>query len=220
MPDRRGSGDNEIQRGHTPSVSQLIDDLTRWTDFARSQWSTARVHLIGISWGGKLAAALAHRLPDRIATLSLVTPGIYAKADISLMDKARVAGSLIFGSSRRFPIPLNDPRLFTDDACWIGFITEDTRRLIDATARLLWASKKLDRRSRRRIPVHIPTQLMLAENDRIVDNRMLSGWFRRQTGDRRRLIIYQAALHTLEFGSAAEQYREDLAEWIKLAETD
>src|SRR4051794_3642257 len=48
FPDRRGSGANRADRGHTPSPRRLIDDLGEWLSTLRSQDPRAPVAIGGI----------------------------------------------------------------------------------------------------------------------------------------------------------------------------
>ena len=214
MPDRRGSGLNERLRGHAARPGRLIGDLIACMDYARDNWGAERIHIVGISWGGKLAACLARRCPQRVSGVTFVTPGIFAKVDLSLRAKAAVAASCIFQPRRLFPIPLDDPRLFTANPERIRFIESDRLRLRAVTASFLRVSKQLDFASCRPLPPSVPAHLMLAEHDDIVDNDRLQHWLRRQPGPNRRTTIYDGARHTLEFEPDPSAYWDDLLEGI------
>src|SRR5436853_454610 len=70
-----------------------------------------------------------------------------------------------------FPIPLDDPELFTATPRWQSFVRDDPRSLRRATARLLVASVFLDIAARRSVGhVRVPVLLLLAGKDRIIDN--------------------------------------------------
>ena len=77
---RRGSGDNQRHRGHARSAGQLLADVGAACQFAGRQTQQRRCHLLGCSWGGKLAAAyLAKRSQSAaVASLGLIAPGIVA----------------------------------------------------------------------------------------------------------------------------------------------
>src|SRR5262245_17912766 len=74
--DRRGSGMNEPGRGDAVDEMQLIDDVVRMLISVREN-STASdtkgpVVLVGVSWGGKPAAAIAARKPELVDGLALL----------------------------------------------------------------------------------------------------------------------------------------------------
>src|SRR3954469_18229057 len=52
FPDRRGSGANREERGHTPSPGRRIDDVAERLRTLRDADPSVPVALAGISWGG------------------------------------------------------------------------------------------------------------------------------------------------------------------------
>lgn len=199
---RRGSGANSERRGHAPSGDVLLRDVDRAVDFTKERTGCERAHLLGVSWGGKLAAAYACRQDraERLASLVLVAPGIAPQVGVSPGVKLRIAASLLFSPERRFEIPLSDVELFTGNQRMKQFIRSDQRSLRRATARFLYASRKLDRylRSRPRGAIHTETTLILADGDRIVDNRRTREQVERLT-DGRGVVVELPGAHTLEF---------------------
>ena len=171
---RRGSGDNTVARGHARSMGELLDDMRTACEFALADADTKQLHLLGVSWGGKLAAAFAAGAyaPDSVASLTLVSPGIKTRVDVSFTTKLLIAVSLLAWPRRRFAIPLNDVELFTDNALMRDYLREDPYRLHHATAKLLFVSRSLDRELSRAPPDSLgsPTTLILASRDRIINN--------------------------------------------------
>ncbi len=74
FPDRRGSGANTRDRGHTPSAGRLVKDLVEWMRAARIEHPGLPTALAGISWGGKIAAIVAGRHPELVDALALDLP--------------------------------------------------------------------------------------------------------------------------------------------------
>jgi alpha-beta hydrolase superfamily lysophospholipase len=116
----------------------------------------------------------------------------------------------------RFPIPLNDPELFTATPHRQEFLRGDRLALHKATGRFLGASLHLDR-SLRYVPhrFHLPVLLMLAENDRIIDNVPTIRFFQRFASVDKRIIEYAGAHHTLEFEQKPDLFIDDLIDWLK-----
>ena len=56
---RRGSGDNECDRGHAKSAGQILRDVNTACRFVMDETGAASVHTVGVSWGGKLVPAWA-----------------------------------------------------------------------------------------------------------------------------------------------------------------
>src|ERR1700761_6292480 len=71
FPDRRGSGRNEVDRGHAKSMGRLLDDIAELPRSLRAAAPTPPIALVGISWGGKLAVITAARRPELVDALAL-----------------------------------------------------------------------------------------------------------------------------------------------------
>jgi acylglycerol lipase len=165
--DRRGSGLNrDREPGHAPSAAVLLEDVRR----ARVAFGDVPLHLVGLSWGGKLATAAALDRPERVASLVLITPGLRARVDLSWPRKLAVAASLLVGGTTRFAVPLR-PEMFTHDPVLLDFLRGDPLRTTAVSARFLLASRLLDRFVARNVAaLRAPVLLQLADDDRIVDN--------------------------------------------------
>jgi alpha-beta hydrolase superfamily lysophospholipase len=174
------------------------------------------IFLLGISWGGKLALALQRRQPGLIDGLVLLCPGIFAQVKPSLKERLRILWSRIVSPRRKFPIPLNNPELFTTNRLKQQFIRNDPLALHDATARFLIESVRLDRYLRA-VPKHVnvPVLLMLAERDRIIDNDRTRKFVETFASTDWQVIEYVGAHHTLEFEVDPEPFIRDLGNWLE-----
>jgi alpha-beta hydrolase superfamily lysophospholipase len=220
--DRRGSGLNEKNRGDAPSFRRLLDDLAEFlTNLTRSAVlgnGTGRlpVFLAGISWGGKLAVALERRHPGLVDGLALLCPGFYSRVYPTIGQRLLIILCRLFRPRKLFPIPLNEPELFTANPAWQQFLREDPLRLRQATARLLIESARLDGYLRF-VPkyVHVPVLLLLAEHDRIIHNARTRAFVDRFATPDRQVIEYAGAHHTLEFEPEPERFIADLRDWLE-----
>ena len=165
--DRRGSGLNRgVEPGHTPSADVLLEDVRR----ARQALGDPPLHLLGLSWGGKLATAAALDQPRHVESLVLITPGLRARVDLPWRQKLAVGFNLLFGGTGHFDVPLR-PEMFTREPELLAFLRRDPLRLTEVTARFLLATLALDRRIARRVgDLRVPVLLLLAGQDEIVDN--------------------------------------------------
>ncbi|AGA30318.1 alpha/beta fold hydrolase [Singulisphaera acidiphila] len=215
FPDRRGSGANRADRGHAPSSHRLIDDITEWLTTLRNRTPAVPTALAGISWGGKPAVIAAGKQPRLIDALALICPGLHPRVDVTRRERLGIALAWLTNRRKTFPIPLGEPTLFTDSPEGQAFIASDNLSLHAGTAGLLAASFFIDK-AVRRIPskVHQPALLMLAGQDRIVNNDLTLTYFERLASPDRHLIIYSKAHHTLEFEPDPERYALDLIEWL------
>ena len=215
FPDRRGSGGNRIDRGHTPSTGRLIEDVSEFLETLKGRRPPAPIALAGISWGGKLAVIAAARRPDLVEALALICPGLQPRVGVSRRERLRIALAYFFRPRKTFPIPLNDPALFTASHAGQEFIANDPLGLRAATARLLAASAIIDRIVRGLPPrIHQPALLMLAGRDRIVDNERTLAYFHRIDSKTREVIEYPEGHHTLEFDADPSLYARDLIGWL------
>jgi acylglycerol lipase len=216
LPDRRGSGRNAVNRGHTPWARRLLLDCVEWLDDLKRQTGAERAHIVGVSWGGKLALALHRFAPARVASLALVAPGLFPRVDLPLRDKVLVGLTLLAAPKTRFDIPLNEPELFTANPARQQFIREDPLRLMQVTTRFLFASRRLDRYalSPRAFLRPAPLHLFLAEHDAIIESPRTRDFVRRLQWPGRKITEYPGAHHTLEFEADPQTYISDLISWL------
>lgn len=223
MPDRRGSGLNSTARGDAPSADRLVDDLDELSEWVRFQTGASRLAVVGVSWGGKLAIAWALRRPERIRSLLLIAPGLFPAVDISLWERLRIGWHLVVNPTARHAIPLNDPALFTDNPEKRRFIARDSLKLTHASARLLFASARLDRRISQISPKTLRPNatLLLAENDRIIRNQRTQQWLQKACVHRPTVQILSGAGHTLEFERDRTRFQQAVEGWAReLSEPD
>lgn len=216
MPDRRGSGLNQAQRGHSESAEHCIADGAAAVNAMVERTSVEKVHVVGVSWGGKLSVALADRAGERIATLSLVAPGLFPRVDLATVDKFRVALSLIHERDKLYDIPLNLPIMFTDNPVRLEFVANDKLKLQQVSASFLLATRRLDRfvRGFTHTQWRGGLHLFLAGHDRIIDNDRCRAWFRGLPLDDKTLTEYPDAAHTIEFEPDPVFFFKDLSRWI------
>jgi alpha-beta hydrolase superfamily lysophospholipase len=210
--DRRGSGLNCSARGDTPSFRRLLDDVGEY----RAGLGTEQpCLLVAGSWGGKVAVGLCRRHPNAVHAVALLCPGLCPKVGPPPGQRLRIGVSRFVAPRRRFPVPLNDPALFTASPRWRDFIAADPLALREATARLLFESVRLDIYVRRSLAwVTVPVLLLLAEHDAIIDNGRTRQLVERFATADRTVIEYPGAHHTLEFEPNPDLFIADLVAWL------
>jgi pimeloyl-ACP methyl ester carboxylesterase len=202
--DRRGSGLNlNPLPGDAPSARVLLEDVRRF----RRQLGDPKLHLLGLSWGGKLAAAVALDQPEALQSLILITPGLRSLRDLSLSSKANVLLNLLVGGRSGFKVPI-EPEMFTHTPRFLDFIRGDPWRLQKVTARFLLTSRALDRMITKKIAnLRLPILLFLAGKDPIIDNRgvrdLLSA-----VKNQVRLQIFDEAIHAIQFDQMERMVRD------------
>lgn len=208
---RRGSGRNMCHRGHVEATRSLLGDLEAArrfvledasANFVKKVEKVKKLHLMGVSWGGKLAALYATwpGVCESLASLTLIAPGIAPRVKGSLGMKLAVAWALLVNPRKYFDIPLNEVELFTDNPAMRQYLRDDEYRLHRATARFLYVDHRLNRMLSRcgRGSLKVPTTLLLASHDRIIDNAATRAVVEHLT-DGRAAVMELAGCHTLEF---------------------
>ena len=206
LADRRGSGLNQAGRGDTPTMGRWLDDLDELADWLRRECGCARVNVVCVSWGGKLGLAWTLRRPALAARVLLIAPGVFPMIDVGLLARLRVGLALLTRPEREFPIPLDDPALFTDNPAGRTFIAEDPLKLTHATARFLYASVQLDRVVRRAAAgaLRAETTLILAGRERIIRNSVTCARLQR-------LAVHMPTVHTLPDAAHTLEFEPDVA---------
>ncbi len=216
QPDRRGSGRNPAPRGHARSCGELIDDARCCLTWLQRRTGRAAADVLGISWGGRLAVALCLAEPAGVHSLTLVSPGLFPKIDVSPAQKFRIGVAMLGDGSRQFDIPLNDPELFTSQPRWIEFLRRDRLALHQVSAAFLLATRRLDS-AIRGFPAQPPrpVHLLVGSDDRIIDVPRTVEYVTHLNWPQTRITRYTPARHTLEFEAVAEDYCNDVVEWLE-----
>ncbi len=224
MPDRRGSGLNPAQRGDVPDAQRWLDDLDELARWTTREFRPRRLALVGVSWGGKLAAAWASRAapeatrtpgrPLTPAALLLVAPGVFPAVGLGFVDVLAIGAALLTSPTQPFALPFHDSALFTGNAAGRAFIDADPLKLTHASARFLYLSRRLDRDLARlgAGTLSAPTTLVLSGADRIIRNDATRRWAERvfvSPG----VIELPDAPHTVEFEADPNRFHAVLADW-------
>jgi alpha-beta hydrolase superfamily lysophospholipase len=212
--DRRGAGLNTAHRGDAPSFRRLLDDVAEFVQALRTERAWIPVIVCGISWGGKLAVGLPYRKPGLMEGLVLLCPGLAPKVAPPLLRRLQIALASRLRPGNLFPVPLNEPELFTASTEWQKYIDVDPHGLRLATARFLFNSFALDVYLRRAAKhVTTPVFLALAENDRIINNARTRALGARFPGTVS-TTEYPGAHHTLEFEPPSHPWIRDVVDWV------
>lgn len=218
--DRRGSGLNDVDRGHAVHWRRLVADVAQFLAQVRYERDrdapASPVVLSAVSWGARLAAVVAAERHDLIDALALLYPGICARVRPTWFQNRLLSLGVAAGKLRKTAaIPLDDPTLFTDDPRRQAFIREDPLALREATVAFFAASRELTNRAIAS-PEGItrPVLMMLAGRDRIIDNDAMRKFYERLGTADRTLIEYPNAAHTLEFEPDRDRFIDDLIAWF------
>ncbi len=210
-PDRRGCGLNK-PRGDFGTVHSVIEDVTRHVEFLKRGFK--RVHLAGWCQGCQYAAVAAKQVEEQLSSLILIAPGFFWND--RFRSVIRVAENIILEMVSGFklkpdrdqayvPIPL-EAADFTFDDGWLDFIKNDALKTTSVTMKTVYIMNEIQELSiEALVKNRLPTLAILAQNDRIVDNRK----FREFTshmfpdGGQNRLMMLESA-HAVQFERPGE----------------
>jgi len=212
--ERRGSGLNDRERGDIDRWTTWLDDVE---DYLASLPDETPRLLLGISWGGTLATAVARRSPQLMAGLGLLCPGLYSRKGTGFLQRAMVPLLARAGVNRiRVSIPLRDPALFTNSNREQAYIATDPLTLRKITLSFAAANLKLSQYATERPEeISVPTLLLLGGQDPIIDNALVKQFTERISHADRQIIEYPEASHTLEFEPDPTGYFDDLTQWCR-----
>jgi acylglycerol lipase len=216
--DRRGSGLNAAGRGDVRQYETWIEDVEGY--LAQLPPDLPRI-LQGISWGGKLAAAVVRRKRQPVHGLALVCPGLFAKRGAKPWQRAVLRVVAAAGlQGLRVTIPLREAALFAGSPTWQDYVAADPFALRRLTISAALADIELSRYAvAAPQEIDVPLLLMLAGRDRIIDNPRVRRFIESSRSPDRQIIEYPEATHTLEFEPDPSQFLDDLSRWAVAAAT-
>ncbi|BCS94867.1 hypothetical protein DSLASN_04990 [Desulfoluna limicola] len=184
--DRRGCGLNPI-RGDLGTMPQVIDDVVRHVELLQRSFS--RVHLAGWCQGAQYAAIAASALERKPDSMILLTPGFFWNerfrsvitiAENVMMDMISEFNLKPERDHACIPIPM-EPADFTLEEKWLDFIENDPLKTTQITLKSANIMDEIQERSWYAILTNTcPTLAILAENDRIVDNKKVADFIGHQ----------------------------------------
>jgi L-alanine-DL-glutamate epimerase-like enolase superfamily enzyme/pimeloyl-ACP methyl ester carboxylesterase len=216
-PDRRGCGLNE-QRGDLGSVPSAIDDVMKQVESLKRSFK--RVHLAGWCQGAQYAAVAAARLGSELSSLILMTPGFFwnerFRSVLSLAERIilKMIAEFKLKPDRDhacIPIPMEATDFTLIDE-WLDFIENDDLKttlitlksvsIMDEIQELSWFAMLQNR---------LPVLAIMAEQDRIVDNRKVQQFMGHLfSGENRNRLVYLASGHAIHFERPEEVATEIL----------
>ena len=203
-PDRRGSGAN-LPLGDAPSAAALLDDLDGILDCFGSQGS--ELHLAGFCWGSVYAINYLALRGRSVKALALLAPSIVPA------EAVRAVPAITGPSGEATEDPTIPPEAFTRGPAYEEMILPDPLRLRKLSPRFngilaefsFMLAAKLSR-------LTVPTMMVLAEADRVVDNAATARLFGRMGACRKELYTVRGE-HGVQF-DAPDEVATILRHWV------
>jgi acylglycerol lipase len=210
--DRRGSGSSPAPRGDIRHYADWFEEVGAVLGHVREQHPGVPVHLVGHCFGGAIALGGALRYPERVASLVMLTPGLYVLPDYGVTEKLGIAACGLLAGGTRFRVPQDDG-MFSRDPEVLAWIGVDTLGARTVTARCLLQTARMMSWLRRHVgELQVPLLVVEATRDRIADNRRNRALFDRALGDRWERRAFDAE-HLLVAEPCRDALLDSLAEW-------
>jgi len=214
-PDRRGSGQSGYSSGEISDFSTLLQDMREFIHFVQMKEPGKKVHLIGLCWGARLCLPLSLEKELKLASVVLLSPGLFPLVDYSIAEKIKIGWMRLTRSPQKIPLPLKDD-FFTQNPHYLDFIRTDPFSLREVSAQFLFETLKLNRQARHSLKkVRIPLMVLLAGKDRIVNTGRSFKAFAEVPSKLKKIKIYPESQHTLEFEEKNLSFFNDLERWFK-----
>jgi len=211
--DRRGSGSSPGLRGDVERYTDWLDEVGEFLRLAHAEHPDAPVHLVGHCFGANLAVGYALQQPATVASVVMLTPGLYVLPDYSPIEKLRILATSIARPQARFRVPQDD-ELFTRAPDVLAWIQQDGLGAKRLTGRCLMQINAMLRRLVRDVgKLETPVLVLEAAHDRISDNRRNRSRLEKHLGDRCRFQTFDAE-HFLLAEACREQVIDALVRWV------
>ena len=204
--DRRGTGLNTIDPGDAKDAPTLVEDV----NCVRQEYSRPGLpmHIAGFCWGATYAICCAEKFPSAFYSIILIAPSIFPAPDIA---KKHVA---VGNSSQATEEPLIPIDRFTRGPAFKNYIIPDKLRTRAVSPRFNSVMIKMTSMiAPRWVRLALPNLMILANNDRVVDNQKHEQAFEvLRTNPKQKVII--DGEHGLQFDAPVET-ADAITAWMK-----
>jgi alpha-beta hydrolase superfamily lysophospholipase len=215
--DRRGSGSSPAVRGDVQRYTDWYDEVATLVSQARLEYPTCPVHLVGHCFGANIALGSALRRRLDVASIVMLTPGLYVRPDYTAWEKLRIALAALMAPQARFRVPQDDD-LFSRDPDVLAWIRADTLGARTVTARCLFQTRNMLKDLRRGLgELPVPVLVLEATRDRLSHNQRNRVLLDRVLGERCRWESFDAE-HFLLAEPCCEQVIDAIVRWATQAE--
>lgn len=194
--------------GHGLTPKQLTETSWReWIDFSEKQFLQLssrykRVHVMGLSMGGTLAAHLADRFPDIVTSITLFAPAIY-----------------IYGFWSRLALPM--VRWFPKKILQEKYLTKQPGRFNDKSSyqNYTYASvvefDSLCRFVKKEFNANVPLRVFVPTKDDVIDPESSQWLFEHDSHANKELIELTRSPHIVFMGEENDKINAKIVEFLK-----
>jgi lysophospholipase len=217
--DLRGHGESGGARGFVERFGDYLDDVSAFVAAANSEFgrtSARKPVLLGHSMGGLVALHYVLANPEVFRALVLSSPFLGLKIDVPGWKRYLGLAASVLYPGLKLPNGLDSKDISHDSAVCERYMSDP---LVTHMATARWfteiTSAQLDLRARAG-QVRIPTVMLHAGDDRIVDAKASQAVFDRIGASDKNLTFYPGLFHEIFNETAADRERvlTDLTNWL------
>jgi alpha-beta hydrolase superfamily lysophospholipase len=216
--DYRGHGRSEGRRVHVDDVEDYVADVRAALEEVRRRNPGVPVFLLGHSQGGLIALKLALDEPAAIDGLVVTSPFLAVHPASRPSALVRTLARVMLRLAPRCPMPTSiDVRLLSRDATVGEAYARDPLVSHAASAGWLRAIGQAQRDVRARAPrLRVPTLLMAAGSDRLVDPEATRQFAREAVPDAVEFVWWDGFYHEILNDIGREQVLAKIVAWMTL----
>jgi alpha-beta hydrolase superfamily lysophospholipase len=192
--------------GFSVTTEAAIDDLDRVATWLREQRGVARTHLLGWSWGGRIAGRWVAEYPERVERLVLYAGALFGGGLRELPDQAfrkNDEASVV----ARLEAELTDPNLVRAFADYVA--RHEPRSPTGVFVDFARGSPPVDPLAIRR-----PTLLVYGAADRLYQPAAVADFFARLATDDKALVVVPGAGHFLHLQKPRRRFFSLVADFL------
>jgi pimeloyl-ACP methyl ester carboxylesterase len=185
--DRQGFGQSTGKRGHISAVSACVREINSIRQQVLDGQSSTppRFHLIGMSWGGLLAAHIARNEPSLWSSVTLIAPAIFT----TKMPTPKHLVQSCFRPWLKVDLPIILQDFSLSPEIQVEIERDPYRVTVVSMATLIHTAKLqasmrggwTDRWRSKATPASklVPIQVLLSDRDSLIDSKRTATWARR-----------------------------------------
>lgn len=209
--DRRGSGLNCRNSG---KYQDWIDDVTELARIAKNENPVAKIHLVSICFGAKLATACAIQGPNRYDSLIYLSPGLSVKVTPTPKEKMLIGLDKLPKMYFNIRTPIKNDEMFTSQPKALYFLYNDKLRTHSPRASDFYQAMMIDLYISKKLgKVTTPSLALLAGKDQVVNNKKTLKALSK-FGQKPKIIEYPNSDHVIFFGRSRDGMKRDILNYL------
>jgi alpha-beta hydrolase superfamily lysophospholipase len=209
--DRRGSGLNSRNCGE---FQDWIDDVNDLAAIVRKENPDAKIHLVSICFGAKLATACAIHQPGKYDSIIYMSPGLAVKVAPTPAEKMRIVIDKFSEKFFNIRTPIKHDEMFTSQGKALYYLYNDKLRTYSPRASDFYQAMMIDEYISKNLDKQTtPSLALLAGNDQVVDNKKTITVINK-FAQKPKIIQYPDSDHVIFFGEDKKEMTADIMNYL------